>query len=212
MYMYDVIKENYSAGEPIFASDIRKFYDDKSDITVRKQIERLADSGLILRVDRGIYTVKGNSLLGVQKQVDAEAVIKRKFITDNGEIFGFYTGLTLLNKLGISFQVPNVKEIITNNEATRKREVLVLRRSVIVRKSRTLVDSKNVAVLQLLSIVDMYKKYSDIPLEKAKKRLVSYFQAQNVTAKEITKYIAYFPSKVGKALLEDGIYDEFAQE
>lgn len=210
MNMDDVIKENYRAGDPIFISDIRELYgDEKSDIALRKQIERLADSGLILRVDRGIYTIKGNSLLGAQKQVDFDAVINRKFITYNDEIFGFYTGITLLNKLGISYQVPNIKEIITNNESTRKREVTVLGRSIIVRKSRTPINNENAAVLQFLSVVDIYKKYSDIPLEKSKKILVKHFRDQGVSSKQITEYIACFPSKVGKILLEDRLYVEF---
>lgn len=49
-------------------------------------------------------------------------------------MFGFITGISLANQLGITSQVPAVLDIVTNKEATNGRNVQVGTQKVRIRK------------------------------------------------------------------------------
>ena len=46
-----------------------------------------------------------------------------KYVSRGGKVDGFYSGNTFANQLGISTQVPNKVEIVSNNMAAKVREV-----------------------------------------------------------------------------------------
>ncbi len=211
MYLFQEIQTKYQAGQPIFLEDIGELDSaPKSSVSIRKQVERMTQSGLLMRVGRGVYTIKEKTELGFPKQVDVNDVIEKKFIADGNLVYGFYVGVTLLNIIGISYQKPNIKDIVTDKESSNRRMVDIMGRQVVVRKSRVDITASNASVLQFLEVIAEYDKYADIDKDKAKKLLINYFKKKGVTKSSILKYLQYFPAKVSKALLEGNIYDEFA--
>ena len=133
-------------------------------------------------------------------------IYERKYITDGKNIYGYYSGLTLMNAIGLTTQVPNTIEIITNNESSRRREILVGNQRLRLRRSRTKVTSKNAKILQLLELintVDM-SKLSD----NQKQNLIAYIRSQNIKLNDILPYINYYPDKVSKKLMERLIINE----
>lgn len=74
-------------------------------------------------------------------------VARYKYISRRGVVYGFYSGNIFANQLGISTQVPNKVEIVSNK--AKVCEVLSGNRVFIVRKPIVLVTRDNVYVLQL---------------------------------------------------------------
>ena len=78
----------------------------------------------------------------------------KKFIFDKNGAFGFYSGLTLQNAIGLTTPVPNTVEIVTNREKSRRREINVGNQKLCLRRSRTIVTSRNLKALQLLELMN----------------------------------------------------------
>ena len=55
--------------------------------------------------------------------VNADTVARYKYVSGGGKVDGFYSGNTFANQLGISTQVPNKVELVSNNMAAKVREV-----------------------------------------------------------------------------------------
>ncbi len=51
--------------------------------------------------------------------VNADTVARYKYVSRGGKVDGFYSGNTFANQLGISTQVPNKVEIVSNNMAAK---------------------------------------------------------------------------------------------
>ena len=85
-----------------------------------------------------------------------------KYVSRGGKVDGFYSGNTFANQLGISAQVPNKVEIVSNNMAAKIREIPIGKRTFIVRRPVVPVNEENVYVLQLLdlSLIHIYQCHS----------------------------------------------------
>ena len=62
--------------------------------------------------------------------VNADTVARYKYVSRGGKVDGFYSGNTFANQMGISTQVPNKVEIVSNNMAAKVREVPIETRFV----------------------------------------------------------------------------------
>ena len=62
--------------------------------------------------------------------VNADTVARYKYVSRGGKVDGFYSGNTFANQLGISTQVPNKVEIVSNNMVAKVREVPIETRFV----------------------------------------------------------------------------------
>jgi hypothetical protein len=75
----------------------------------------------------------------------------------------------LLNGTALSTQVPNLLEVVTNNESTRVRDIYVGRRRVRARRSRTTITKDNVNALQFLELMGLInpKYMSEVAFPRA---------------------------------------------
>jgi len=193
----------YDYNEPIILKDVK--IDGISYENIRQTFSRLVKSGKLERYVQGVYYIPKVTPLGKSK-IATKKIYERKYITDGKNIYGYYSGLTLMNAIGLTTQVPNTIEIITNNESSRRREILVGNQRLRLRRSRTKVTSKNAKILQLLELintVDM-SKLSD----NQKQNLIAYIRSQNIKLNDILPYINYYPDKVSKKLMERLIINE----
>ena len=132
MTLLESILQQYGTNEPIFSSEIS--FQDYSRPWIYKQLNKLCEEGKLIRYEKGIYYVPtetpfGKSLLNPRK------VIERKYISQGGEIVGYYSGMTFQNQLRLTPQMPNIIEIYTNNETTRARDVYVGKQKVLLHKA-----------------------------------------------------------------------------
>lgn len=197
------LKDKYDYNEPIILKDVK--IDGISDDNIRQIFSRLSRSGQIERYDQGVYYLPKITPLGKSK-IPAKKVYEKKFISDSKNTYGFYSGLALKNAIGLTTQVPNTIEIVTNQEKSRLREVAVGSQKLRLRKARTRVTSKNVKVLQMLELmnsIDINKLTNN-----QKQALSNYVRSQNISKNDVMLYIGKFPARASKNLIESGAINE----
>lgn len=205
--LYDYLIKNYKANEPIFVSDIVL---PVSDANLRQMFKALCDSGKIKRFDTGIYYIPEASILKNGVPLAADEVAVAKYIVRKGKVEGFYSGYTFANQLGISTQVPYVKEIVSNNASTRVKEVNVRNKRIILRRARTEITNENYVVLQFLELLKDLEQYYDISFEAVCERLKKYVRNENIKKVDVDKYIGSFPDKIYKKIYRTALYNVFA--
>lgn len=197
------IKDNYNPGLPIFTNDIISLFPEYTRAYVFRLIKKSENNGELVRFSRGAYCIPKKTFFGYST-ISANNVANKKYIKDDVSIYGIYSGLTLLNQFGLTTQVPNVLEIVTNNEATRKRIVEIDGMKFIIRKSRFEINNNNYqyyTILQLFLEIGPNQKINDF----SKKRIKEYLINNNIDNNVLIKYAMYFPQQVIKTLLESEV-------
>ena len=118
MNTIDYLKETFGYSVPILLKNIR--IGGKSKTAIRKELSRAVEEGTIVRESNGVYSLREDT--DIPDCVSFESVVELKFIKNdygfpglNLDIYGYYSGQTFLNMIGVSQQVPAVLEITTNN-------------------------------------------------------------------------------------------------
>ena len=152
--------ENYGYNEPIFLNDLK--IEELSENAVRQSVKRLVANGFLERYDNGIYYIpKQGGLLG-KSYLDPFLVIMRKYVRSKTETYGYVTGISFVNQLGLTTQMPAIIEIVTNREATNGRTVTVGNQKVRIKKAAVEVSDNNAELLQLLDgIGEIYGTYDE---------------------------------------------------
>ena len=150
----DILLERFDEGRPILVGDILSLFPDVSRVTVYQRINSAISKGSLERYGRGVYCIPRQGLFG-KVPLSAESVIERKFIACGDEVFGYYSGLALENRAGLSEQVPAVLEITTNASSKGVRSLGPAGgwKDVVIRKPRCEVTAENVDVLRFLDAV-----------------------------------------------------------
>lgn len=203
MSLYENLVQRFGYNEPIMTTEIN--YKSYSRPWIYKEMNRLCESGNVVHYDKGVYYIPTQTALG-QSLLNPLRVIEKKYLSENGRAVGYFSGVSLLNKMGISTQVPSILEIYTNKETSQVREVKVGRQRVVLRKARTKINSQNVAVLNFLEMMNgVSPSYFN---DERRKTVREYIRQNRITRKDITKYAPYFPDKVMRNLIEsEVIYD-----
>lgn len=204
----DKILNQFNPDEPILVEDMIKMFPNRSRQWVDKVLKTMVDSQKIKRFSTGVYYIPRKTIFG-DSILDSDKVVSKKYIASKDKVFGYVSGMALLNSLGLTTQVPNVITVTTNNESSRGRKVRIGKQEVYLIKSPTEVTSENCAVLQLLEAV----KLVDLNAldETENKNLESYIKANNITLKDVSKYCLYFPDAVSKKILGGDLIGKFAQ-
>ena len=103
----------YGTDTPIFVSEVS--VPNMSQNAVRQYFMRLCKDGKLKRYDTGVYYIPTKTAFGTDSTLSRNQVIQKKYLeTKDGEVCGFYTGMQLLNSVGLTTQVPAIYEISTN--------------------------------------------------------------------------------------------------
>lgn len=201
MEFYDYLLSSYGYDEPILSGEIS--YKGYSVPWIKKMLKKLCDEEKIIRFEKGIYYIPTDTPLG-KSRLDPKKVIQKKYINDGKRTIGYFSGMTFLNMLGLSAQVPNRIEIYTNNEPSRVREVSVGSQKVLLRRARTGITDDNAATMSFLELMT----YTDAGFfdSENKKKIVSAFIDKNgITRKSVSDYSPYFPDKAMRTLVESEV-------
>lgn len=202
----EILLQEYDYDNPFLVEDIVALFPDVTRAAIYQNIDRSIERGFLERYKRGVYYIPTEGILG-KTLPSAEAVVKRQFIADGENVIGYYSGLTLQNKTGVSPQVPATLEITTNKASKRVREIEPFGgwKKIIVRKPRTEVNSENVEALMLL---DLLTNVSPTTLDQYElgnlKKLAS-----KVGRQKAARYARFYPGKTAKRLLESEDYGVF---
>lgn len=198
------IKSEFKPNTPIFLSDLENANIISGD-ALRKSFSRMAKTGALRRFQKGIYYIPEKTIFG-ESSLNPADVIRRKYLSDDNNQYGVLTGLALLNKWGLTTQVPNVIEISTNNETNRKRQVLVGGQAVILRRSRTPITNENgtlIEFLEALSSID-FNNFEQLNY------LCNYLKSQSFSRSLLDQALIAYPKKIYQELVESGMINDFA--
>lgn len=198
------IEKKYGYNEPILLNEIN--IDGMNEVYIRQVFTRLVKGKKLERFGQGIYYIPKMTSLGMSR-LSTKKVYERKYISNGINVYGFYAGLTLENVIGLTTQVSNVVEIVTNNEGSRLREVMIGNQKVRLRKSSVKVTEQNVRILQFLDLMNRVN-LKDMS-EESKGKLKSFVREQKLKREEVFSYITQFPSRTAKKIIESGVISEF---
>lgn len=197
MDFYNYLSDTFGVNEPIFSADIK--FEDYSKPWIAKQLSSLCESGRLVRFERGIYYIPVNTPFG-KSLLDPNKVIERKYIMDKGVVNGFYSGMTALNKFGLTTQMPNTVEICTNNETSKLRNIKVSNQNVVLRRSRVKITNDN---LNVLNILDLMNNVPSGFFDNDRRAVIKQFINSNgITRNSLLEYAPDFPDKVFRNLVE----------
>ena len=199
MYSVEQLKTQYGTDYPIFPSDLG------NTSTARVFLSRNAAAGKIARFASGIYYFPRQTRFGNSKLPIAQ-VYERKYIDDDGEIFGYYSGLSFQQKIGYTSQVPNTPEITTNKEASLKRTIsLDGKRKVLLKRPRVQITVDNCRLLPLLDLITA----EDADMLMNNTLLSNYIQKEKLRRSDLQNVIADYPAKTSQKMIETGLIYEF---
>ena len=202
MTLYDMLLNKYGYGNPFSLAEIN--FNNYSLPWIKKELNKLVNSNIIVRYERGIYYIPEKTIFG-NGSLNPHKIIEKKYLSNDSD---YYSGLSFANKVGITTQMPNVIEIYTNNEKSRVREITVNNLKVILRKTRVNITKENICVLSFLELMNSFP--SDYFNSERKNIIINYIKENGINRKEITKYSPYFPDRVMRNLVESEIIYDIA--
>lgn len=200
MEFYDYLIDEYGYNKPIILKEIE--YKELSRTAIRLKLKRLMAKGIIKREIQGTYYIPKEEL-GTKGYCSSNDIIRKKYISDGNNTYGFYSCLSLLNGTGFTTQVPNVLTIITNNCNTNKREIEINKFKYILKKSKVEINSDNVfnlEFLELLRILD--EKQFEKDKDNKFKNIKYLLDNNSIKLDEAKQYLYYYPAKVAKRFME----------
>ena len=203
------LKDRYGLNEPILTNEIMAAFPEYSRPRVFQMIQEAEKSEQIIRYDTGVYYLPKQTEFG-RSVISVNQVVDKKYIENNGEIFGIYGRLVIELNFLLSYQVPNTIEVITNNETRRVREIEIRNRRVILRRSRCPITNDNYkayTIMELFSNIDLRQYREDTT---ARNEILRYLQIERITRQDLFALAPVFPARTMKNLAESGLLNEIA--
>lgn len=204
------LKKSFELNEPIFTSEILEIMNDYSRQRVYQLIEEAEKNGILIRYDSGIYYLPKETEFG-RSVLSLNSVIDKKYIKYKGNTFGIYGKYVIDLNFFISYQVPNVIEIITNNESRKLREIKIRGRRVVLRKSRAPITNENedaYTLMELFSNMDMDRYQNEMQIKNS---VINYVREKGIKRSDILSLADAFPARTMKNIAISGVMYEFAQ-
>lgn len=200
MIFIETLKNKFKLNEPIFSNEIIKLFPNYSRAYIFKLIKKALERKELIKFCDGVYYMPILTELGYST-ISANDVIIKKYIFSNGNFYGFFSGLSLLNSINLTTQVPNKIEVVTNKETNISRRINVNGQIYILKKSRTKINKNNINEYMFLETLSYLKK---IDSESKKQIMDYYFNKNKISQKNISKLTLNFPSNVSKKYIELG--------
>jgi hypothetical protein len=131
--------------------------------------------------------------------LDPAVIIREKYIIENEEIIGYETGPSLLNKAGLTTQVPSYRFVATNKHKGRGlREDPALK--VLLSKPISKVTKDNHLYLQTLELINaMIKNRDNIQADEPRKLVYEHIGRSELDAPKLL----YYAGKCGGGKMAD---------
>ena len=200
--------DSYGYDKPIFTKEIMLVWAEFSPVRVAQLIKEMTEKGLLTKYIKGVYYISTITALGRPSYLGFRQVVEKKYIENGDDVYGYYGGLSLLNSMGLTTQVPSVLEIVTAKESTRVRQVRIRNSKVILRKARTVINKENVYALAFLEALNEKREGFNKEEIESLKRFVKY---RAVNQKDVFDNAKFFPGKTVKRLIDIGVDYVFAQ-
>lgn len=205
------LKDTFGCDVPIFTEDILECMSDYSRQRVYQLISAAIEEKKLVRFDTGIYYLPTNTEFGTSV-ITVNEVINKKYIKDKDKTFGIYGKFVIDLNFLVSYQVPNVIEVITNNESRKIREIQIRGRKVVLRKSRLPITNENegaYTLLELFTNLDIRQYFEE---KQIRDSISNYIIEKQIKRSDILSIGNAFPAKAMKNIAMSGVLYEIAQQ
>ena len=192
------LKEKFGENNPIFTYEILETFKEYTKAYVFRMLNKSLEKKEIIKYCTGVYYIPLKTRRGLSTIIP-EDIINKKYITNDDDIYGIYSGLLLRNLFNQTAQVPNTIEIVTNNESSRSRKITINNRDFILKKSRCKITKENYKEYMILELLSNKISITDV------KTIKKYMEDNKITLQSLLEIAKYFPSKVFKNMLNLGI-------
>ncbi len=193
-----VLKNNFEYGTPIFTEEILKLFPQYTKAYVFRLMKTAEANGELAKLDTGVYYLPQLTPFG-PAVITASAVARKKYITDEKQVYGIYSGLTLQNSLSLTTQIANTPEIVTNNETTRCRKITIDGMPFILRKSRVEITADNADAYRVLQL---FTEDNGIAIEETGLKAISDFiKEKEIRREQLLNMAKNFPARTLKNLI-----------
>ena len=203
--LYEYLKENYGENTPIYIARLK--IEGMSENTLRQQIKRLTDAGLLKRYDTGIYFIPQKSVFKSGSTLSVEQVLNDKYLREGEKRCGYQSGILFANQLGLTTQIPMLYEIVTNKASREYREITIAKTRVILRRPRTEINEDNFRALQFLDLIKDVDQISELEGKRLTERLLAYMRACPLYFDDLEPFLPLYPDKLFRNLYEGGLMD-----
>lgn len=203
MELFDLLKECYGENEPILLSEVQ--VDGMTDANLRQQIKKLTDEGKLKRYSTGVYYIPVEDCFGFDSIIPMDIVIERKYLRNRSGIFGYLSGLTFANEIGVTSQVPAVYDVVTNRATSDYRETSLVRTKVILRKPKVTVTEENYRILQFLDLLRDIDEIAEEEGERLKKTILLYMESMKISFADMEPFLPCYPDRIYRNMYETGV-------
>lgn len=141
----------------------------ESPTAVIKAINRLVANNKLRRLSKGKFYMPEQGVLG--PKTPSEKELLRSILYKNGRVFGYVTGDSLYNQLGLTTQVPRTITIASNG-GQQKKEFDTMTIKIIT--TRIPITENNIKLLQYLDALKDIKRIPDSDINLSLKQLRRY--------------------------------------
>lgn len=202
MSLKELLFENYGYNEPIIANDIHLNLN-LNTASLRRSLNRMVQNEEIQRFDNGIYFfAKWNTILKQNSKLSERLVIERKYIRAGEQVYGYLSGLAFANQLGLTTQVPQNLEIVTEKNASKRRMIAFKSYRLTLKIPRISITKQNVKLLQILDLLSETDIYTESNNQTLKLKSLDYLKDLQLSSQEIRQIILCYPNKTAKRLME----------
>ena len=188
-------------GVPIFSEDTARevavhfgISTEQAKKTVNVTLKRLADreDSQLIRFDKGIYYRPKMTAFGPSKLNPMQIFIKT-YIKKGMNVFGYETGPSLLNQIGLTTQIPKYRYFATNL-CQRYGDHVDTKLKVVVRRPLMNINAETRPYLQLLDALENKDK-TPIDVENAQQRLAKFAVQYHLDFKKLIAFAKKYYSK-----------------
>ena len=204
------LRNNFRFNEPIFTDEILKVFSSYSRAQVFRYVDIAKEDNVLVQYDTGIYFMPTITFFG-QSIITADEIVEKKYLKNNGNVYGIYSGIALLNGFHATTQLAAAPIIVTNKESSKKRVIYIKNRRFILKKSRCKITSDNYiayTILEFFNEIDTNEKISKYTVNT----IVKFMKEKNLDILQLSNLAQYFPSKAIKNLMRSGVLYEFVRE
>lgn len=191
--LIDKYVNKYDIGTPIYSKDICEYvlalyYTNVNVINeyINRYEEKHDD---FIRYRKGIYYRAVKTPFGFSK-IDYNKLINDLYLCDINQVYGYISGPTLANKIGLTTQMAKEEYIVTNNN-----RVVSDIDNIKLIKPPVIVTRDNYKILQVLDLLlNKYDVYYDC--ENPNKVIYNYIIDNNINFENLLYYSKYYNKTV----------------
>ena len=193
----DMILKQFHPNEPILVEDIIKMFPDHSRYWIDNTLKAMLASRRLSRFATGVYYIPKYDIF-VDNRISVDKVVTKKYIQCNDDVYGYYSGMTLLYEMGIIEKKPQTIAVVSNKAKSRGRTIIIHNQEVYVSKSPVHVTRTNHTVLQFLEALKITNKSDD---ETVFAIIYEFARTNWITISDVSRYCVYYPDAVSKQIL-----------